>query len=102
MSDLFFFDGEKIENFAHPQRSSELVKTGIENLLGLDLLSQLQLDLGQLEKKRRSGNIDQSVMAKVSVCEDEMGQHNVIISDLKKDIAELERKRLSAPYFMRH
>lgn len=92
LSDLFFFDGEKIENLAHPQRSSELVKTGIENLLGLDLLSQLQLDLGQLEKKRRSGNVDQSVMTKVSVCEDEMGQHNVVISDLKKDIAELEQQ----------
>ncbi|MCQ8118426.1 DNA sulfur modification protein DndD [Methylomonas rosea] len=92
LSDLFFFDGEKIENLAHPQRSSELVKTGIENLLGLDLLSQLQLDLGQLEKKRRSGNVDQSVMAKVSACEDEMGQYNVTISDLKKDIAELEQQ----------
>ncbi|MEI6068119.1 MAG: DNA sulfur modification protein DndD [Methylococcaceae bacterium] len=92
LSDLFFFDGEKIENLAHPLRSSELVKTGIENLLGLDLLSQLQIDLGQLEKKRRSGNVDQSVMAKVSTCEDEMGQHNVVISDLKKDIAELEQQ----------
>lgn len=92
LSDLFFFDGEKIENLAHPQRSSELVKTGIENLLGLDLLSQLQLDLDQLDKKRRSGNIDQSVMRKVSTCEDEMGQHNVLISDLKKDIAELEQQ----------
>ncbi len=45
LSDLFFFDGEKIENLAHPQRSSELVRTGIESLLGLDLLSQLQIDL---------------------------------------------------------
>lgn len=92
LSDLFFFDGEKIENLAHPLRSSELVKTGIENLLGLDLLTQLQLDLGQLEKKRRSGNVEQSVMSKVSACEDEMGQHNVVISDLKKDIAELEQQ----------
>lgn len=92
LSDLFFFDGEKIENLAHPQRSSELVKTGIDNLLSLDLLNQLQLDLGQLEKKRRSGNVDQSVMIKVSACEDEMGQHNVVMSDLKKEIAELEQQ----------
>lgn len=91
LSDLFFFDGEKIENLAHPQRSSELVKTGIENLLGLDLLSQLQLDLSQLEKKRRSGNVDQSVMIKVSACEDELGQQNIVIADLKKEMAELEQ-----------
>ncbi|MEH8018931.1 DNA sulfur modification protein DndD [Rheinheimera muenzenbergensis] len=92
LSDLFFFDGEKIENLAHPQRSSELVKTGIESLLGLDLLSQLQIDLSQLDKRRRSGNVDQSVMAKVSTCEDEMSLHNVVISDLKKEIADLEQQ----------
>lgn len=92
LSDLFFFDGEKIENLAHPQRSSELVKTGIESLLGLDLLSQLQIDLSQLDKRRRSGNVDQSVMAKVSTCEDEMSLHNMVISDLKKEIADLEQQ----------
>uniref|UniRef100_UPI0040489874 DNA sulfur modification protein DndD n=1 Tax=Rheinheimera sp. TaxID=1869214 RepID=UPI0040489874 len=92
LSDLFFFDGEKIENLAHPQRSSELVKTGIESLLGLDLLSQLQIDLAQVDKKRRAGNVDQSVMAKVSACEDEMGQHNVLMSDLKKTIADIEQQ----------
>ena len=92
LSDLFFFDGEKIENLAHPQRSSELVKTGIESLLGLDLLSQLQIDLAQVDKKRRTGNVDQSVMAKVSACEDEMGQHNVLMSDLKKELADIEQQ----------
>jgi DNA sulfur modification protein DndD len=92
LSDLFFFDGEKIENLAHPQRSSELVKTGIESLLGLDLLSQLQIDLAQVDKKRRAGNLDQSIMAKVESCEDEMGQHNVVMSDLKKDLAKNEQQ----------
>lgn len=92
LSDLFFFDGEKIENLAHPQRSSELVKTGIESLLGLDLLSQLQIDLSQVDKKLRAGNVDQSVMAKVSACEDEMGQHNVLMSDLKKSLADFEQQ----------
>ncbi|MEX1216716.1 DNA sulfur modification protein DndD [Saccharospirillum sp.] len=92
LSDLFFFDGEKIENMAHPQRSSELVKTGIESLLGLDLLSQLQIDLAQVDKKRRASNVDQSVMARVEACENEMGQHNVVISDLKKELAEIEQQ----------
>ena len=92
LSDLFLFDGEKIENLAHPQRSSELVRTGIESLLGLDLLSQLQIDLANLDKKRRVSNVDQSVLAKVEACEEELGQHNVVLSDLKKDIAELEQQ----------
>lgn len=92
LSDLFFFDGEKIENLAHPQRSSDLIKTGIESLLGLDLLSQLQIDLAQVDKKRRASNVDQSIMAKVEACEDEMGQHNVVMSDIKKELAEIEHQ----------
>ncbi|HGP0863364.1 TPA: DNA sulfur modification protein DndD [Yersinia enterocolitica] len=90
LSDLFFFDGEKIENLAHPQRSSELVRTGIESLLGLDLLSQLQIDLSQVDKKRRVSNVDQSIIAKVEACENEMGQYNVAVSDLKKELVEIE------------
>ncbi|HCM9744460.1 DNA sulfur modification protein DndD [Enterobacter hormaechei] len=90
LSDLFFFDGEKIENLAHPQRSSELVRTGIESLLGLDLLSQLQIDLAQVDKKRSASNVDQSIIAKVEACENEMGQCNAAISDLKKEIVEIE------------
>ncbi len=65
LSDLFFFDGEKIENLAHPQRSSELVRTGIESLLGLDLLSQLQIDLAQVNKKVLASNVEQNVIAKI-------------------------------------
>lgn len=91
LSDLFFFDGEKIENLAHPQRSSELVKTGIESLLGLDLLSQLQIDLTQVDKKKRVTNVDKNIIAKVEACEDEIGQCNVIISGLKKELAEIEQ-----------
>ena len=91
LSDLFFFDGEKIENLAHPQRSSELVKTGIESLLGLDLLSQLQIDLSQVDKKRRVTNVDQSIIARVETCEHEISQCNIVVSDLKKELAEIEQ-----------
>ncbi|EOG8083668.1 DNA sulfur modification protein DndD [Citrobacter sp. CK184] len=90
LSDLFFFDGEKIENLAHPQRSSELVRTGIESLLGLDLLSQLQIDLMQVHKKKRVSNIDEHVIEKVQICESEIEKADKEISQLKKHIAEIE------------
>ena len=90
LSDLFFFDGEKIENLAHPQRSSELVRTGIESLLGLDLLSQLQIDLAQEDKKRLAANVDQSIIAKVESCENEMDECNTAVSNLKKELVEIE------------
>ena len=93
LSDLFFFDGEKIEHLAHPTRSSELVRTGIESLLGLDLLSQLQIDLTQVDKKRRKSNVDQSTLKKLLVCEEEIAKHSAVISELRKEVADLEYQR---------
>ncbi|WP_434339574.1 DNA sulfur modification protein DndD [Motilimonas cestriensis] len=90
LSDLFFFDGEKIENLAHQDRSADLIKTGIENLLGLDLLTQLKIDLNNVERKRQSDNLDSSVISKVATLEAEIGEQSTIVSSLKKDIATLE------------
>lgn len=92
LSDLFFFDGEKIENLAHPDRSSELIKTGIENLLGLDLLTQLQIDLSNVERKRKGDNLDSSVIHKVTALEVEIADQTTLVSELKKDIADLEKQ----------
>jgi DNA sulfur modification protein DndD len=96
LSDLFFFDGEKIENLAHPDRSAELIKTGIENLLGLDLLTQLHIDLSNVERKRRSENIDNSVIHKVAAQEVDIAEQTTLVSELKQVIAQLEKEASDA------
>ena len=45
LSDLFFFDGEKIIKLADEMTSAELFKESISTLLGLDLVAQLNLDI---------------------------------------------------------
>ena len=92
LSDLFFFDGEKIENLAHPDRSSELIKTGLESLLGLDLLTQLHSDLSTIEKDRKKTNIDEDAIKKVSDCEAEIGEHDILLKSLRNEIANLEKE----------
>ncbi len=49
---LFFFDGEKIEQFADLRRSSEIISVAIKALLGLDIVEKLELDLEVLERRK--------------------------------------------------
>ena len=58
VSQLFFFDGEKIAELAEQESSVEVLKTAVHSLLGLDLVDRLTKDLGILDlKKRRDGDI---------------------------------------------
>jgi DNA sulfur modification protein DndD len=52
ISELFFFDGEKIEGLADPSQSSAILKTGIYSLLGINAIDNLIKSLQQVEKKR--------------------------------------------------
>jgi DNA sulfur modification protein DndD len=54
LSNFFFFDGEKIEALADPERSSEALSTGIHVLLGLDIVDQLTADLVVLERRKKT------------------------------------------------
>lgn len=65
MSELFFFDGEKIEDLADPVRSAQLLKTGIEALLGLELFTQLSKDLNSQKRRRQERNLDSTANKKV-------------------------------------
>lgn len=56
LSDLFFFDGERIETLAQQDRCSELIRTGLNSLLGLDLVSDLSRTLVTLERKIKLDN----------------------------------------------
>ncbi|MCW8828099.1 MAG: DNA sulfur modification protein DndD [Gammaproteobacteria bacterium] len=79
ISSLFFFDGEKIESLADKERSSDILKTGVHALLGLDLVEQLGKDLTVLESRRKS---------ELATVDD-----NKALKELEKRIDELVRKR---------
>lgn len=54
ISSLFFFDGEKVEALADPERAGRVVATAVESLLGLNLLDRLSVDLVALERRKRA------------------------------------------------
>ena len=52
ISELFFFDGEKIEGLADPISSSSMLKSGIYSLLGINSIDNLIKSLSQIEKRK--------------------------------------------------
>ncbi|WP_431935947.1 DNA sulfur modification protein DndD [Micromonospora sp. RP3T] len=53
IAELFFFDGEKIENLAELDNARSMLRTVIGALLGLDLVDRLDTDLGVIERNHR-------------------------------------------------
>ena len=62
LSQLFFFDGEKIKSFAEDLSSNSAIAQAIQGLLGLDIVERLKTDLSIYLSKQASigGNLKQS------------------------------------------
>jgi ATPase involved in DNA repair len=50
LAELFFFDGEKLEQIAQSNNAAKMLSTAINSLLGLDLVERLEKDLTIYEK----------------------------------------------------
>lgn len=66
LSDLFFFDGERIESLAQPARCSELIRTGLNSLLGLDLVTDLSKTLATLERRLKVEGVSEAEREKLT------------------------------------
>lgn len=69
LSDLFFFDGERIESLAQPARCSELIRTGLNSLLGLDVVTDLTKTLTTLERRLKADGVDDTERKKLNQLE---------------------------------
>lgn len=65
ISELFFFDGEKIEALAEENSASAIIRTGIHALLGLDVVDRLSADLKVIQRRRRAEGIDAEGQARL-------------------------------------
>lgn len=63
ISELFFFDGEKIEALADDQSAAAIIRTGIHALLGLDVVERLTADIKILERRRRVDQLNPEAQA---------------------------------------
>jgi DNA sulfur modification protein DndD len=100
LSELFFFDGERIEKLADPTQSADVLRAAVASLLGLDLVDHLVADLDILRTRQRQKFLADSDRAQLEAlnaqydlaCQEreDLLQNKAAIS-VKLDRAEAER-----------
>jgi DNA sulfur modification protein DndD len=96
ISPLFFFDGEMIEGFADLENSSEVLATGIQSLLGLDIVDRLMTDLVVLERKKSTSLKNDTERQQIDLAKAELEHLQELRQklDVQKDAAQNELGRL--------
>lgn len=74
LSNLFFFDAEKIEEFANVENSAQLLSTAVYSLLGLELVERLSTDLLVYERRKRTALKSQADRQRVDQLKTELDQ----------------------------
>lgn len=87
VAQLFFFDGEKIEQLADLDQSKEVLRKAIDSLLGLEIVTRLNLDLDEFAKKSAVLSKDDKDLKIINEFEDQV---NLINNEIKK----LEEKKI--------
>ena len=86
---LFLFDGEQIERYASPSESATLVGTAIQNLLGLDVVDQLDKDIRVLERRKRMELSDDVSRTRIEEAQNEQQALRERIAATRQDRAAL-------------
>jgi len=92
IANLFFFDGEKIEDFASPEQAADLLRTGIHALLGLDLIETLEQDLKVVERRRKGRLGTTEDQEKLLELNDEFASLSTQRADLSQQKASCQSK----------
>jgi DNA sulfur modification protein DndD len=97
---LFFFDGEKIEAMAQSGKAREILQTGIESLLGLDIVDQLRSSLiyrNKLRKKSIGSKVQSTVISdiehEIKEAEEELGDKKQTLAQFRSRLDSLLNKK---------
>lgn len=91
VSQLFFFDGEKIAEIAH-DRTDEGLAEAVRGLLGIELVGRLRTDLG-LFLARRNRNEDATLATTLETCVRQLEEIENKIAASAEAVAELTARR---------
>jgi DNA sulfur modification protein DndD len=90
---LFFFDGEKIEELATAENTSEILSSAVKGLLGLDLVDQLTTDLGVFEQRKTKSIASQDELLEIEGSQQAQKALEVEWGELSEKRVELDKER---------
>jgi DNA sulfur modification protein DndD len=93
LSNLFFFDGERVEELADPERSSDVLLTAVNALLGVDLVQQLQVDLMALDRRKLAEKRSEPERERLAEAERQLAAVIDRIGCAKQDSSQLRGQR---------
>ncbi|MEI5521182.1 DNA sulfur modification protein DndD [Streptomyces brasiliscabiei] len=105
IASLSFFDGEKIESLADPERAASVIQSAVHSLLGVSTVQQLRTDLLALQRRQRLSDEEQHLMDNIHAQERErdvvqeqlesahqsLGQCRTEAGKAKRELESLER-----------
>lgn len=72
VASLSFFDGEKIESLADPERAATVIESAVHSLLGVSTVEQLRTDLLVLQRRQKLSEEEQHLMDNIHTQEQEL------------------------------
>ena len=93
---LFFFDGEKIEALADPERAATVIQTAVHSLLGISTLEQLRTDLTVLQRRQLPQSGDPALDQKLIDLQDQFSKTQASIDQTAQRFAAAQAEIRSA------
>jgi DNA sulfur modification protein DndD len=84
LSQLFFFDGEKIQKLAQDDEDSATLADSVKALLGLDFVERLRADLDLFVARETKGNASGSDAVRLSTLEAQISEQEAAVAKAKQ------------------
>lgn len=88
VASLFFFDGEKVEQLADPERAADVIEAAVQSLLGVRAVEQLRTDLLALQRRQRLSEEDQGVLDQIRDLKTKSEAAAQEVSDQRQHLAQ--------------
>lgn len=96
VASLSFFDGEKIESLADPDRASSVIESAVHSLLGASTVEQLRTDLQALQRRQKLSGEEQAALEKIRELERDLKRAQEQFEGAHQKQAEVRSARDSA------